>query len=90
MKYFEWSDEKNEMLKKERDISFEEVILAIEMGKLTDRRRHPNKNKHPNQFVFLVEITEYIYVVPFVEDEGKIFLKSIYPDRKLTKKYLGK
>jgi hypothetical protein len=90
MKYFEWSDEKNEMLKKERDISFEEVILAIEKGKLIDRRRHPNKNKYPNQFVFIVEIIEYVYVVQFVEDEGKIFLKTIYPDRKLTKKYLGK
>ena len=90
MKYFEWNYEKNETLKRERNISFEDIILAIEKGNLINRIRHPNKLKYYNQFVFLVDVNDYIYVVLFVEDDKTIFLKTIYPDRKLTKKYLGK
>lgn len=89
MKYFDWNDEKNELLKKLRGISFEEVVLAIENGDLLDRLKHPNSTKYPNQMVFYVMINEYVYAVPFVEDDEKIFLKTIMPDRKATKKYLG-
>ena len=83
MKYFDWNDEKNEMLKKIRGVSFEQVELAIALGDLIDRV------KHPNQKVFLVKIENYIYSVPYVEDNEKIFLKTIIPNSKATKKYFG-
>ncbi|MEN6468173.1 MAG: BrnT family toxin [Smithella sp.] len=89
MKYFDWNDEKNEMLKKVRGVSFEQVELAIATGDLIDRLTHPNPEKYPNQKVFLVRIADYIYSVPYVEDDEKIFLKTIIPNRKATKKYLG-
>lgn len=89
MKYFDWDDEKNELIKKLRGVSFEEVVLAIESGDLLDRLQHPNSVKYPNQKVFYVNINGYVYAVPFVENDEKIFLKTIIPDRKATKKYLG-
>ena len=89
MKYYDWSDKKNELLKKLRGVSFEQVILAIVSGDLIDRLKHPNPDKYPNQKVFLVKIENYIYSVPFVEDDEKIFLKTIIPNSKATKKYLG-
>ncbi len=89
MKYFDWNDEKNEKLKKLRGVSFEQVELAIATGDLIDRLTHPNRTKYPNQKVFIVRVGDYIYSVPYVEDEEKIFLKTIIPDRKATKKYLG-
>ncbi|MBI5676886.1 MAG: toxin [Nitrospirae bacterium] len=89
MKYFDWNDEKNILLKKERGVSFEQVELAIASGDLLDRVRHSNADKYPNQKVFLVRIEDYIYSVPYVEDSDKIFLKTIIPNSKATKKYLG-
>jgi hypothetical protein len=89
MKYYDWNDEKNEQLKRLRGISFEQVVLAIASGDLIDRLRHPNPEKYPNQMVFLVRIEEYLYSVPFVEDDKKMFLKTIIPNRKATKKHLG-
>jgi uncharacterized DUF497 family protein len=89
MKYFDWSDKKNETLKQLRGVSFEEVELAIASGDLIDRMIHPNPAKYPNQKVFFVKIEDYIYSVPYVEDSEKIFLKTIIPNRKATKKYLG-
>jgi len=89
VKYYDWSDKKNELLKKLRGVSFEQVILAIVSGDLIDRLKHPNPDKYPNQKVFLVKIENYIYSVPFVEDDEKIFLKTIIPNSKATKKYLG-
>jgi len=89
MKYFDWNDEKNEMLKKVRGVSFEQVELAIALGDLIDRIRHPNPEKYPNQKVFLVKIEDYVYSVPYVEDDERIFLKTIFPNSKATKKYLG-
>lgn len=89
MKYFDWNDEKNEMLKQSRGVSFEQVELAIATGDLIDRMTYPNPAKYPNQKVFLVRIADYIYSVPYVEDDEKIFLKTIIPNRKATKKYLG-
>jgi uncharacterized DUF497 family protein len=89
MKYFDWNDEKNEKLKKARGVSFEQVELAIASGDLVDRIRHPNPAKYPNQRVFLVRIEDYIYSVPYVEDDEKIFFKTIIPNSKAIKKYLG-
>lgn len=88
MKYFSWSEEKNELLKEERQISFEDVVFYIEMGFLLDVLEHPNQEKYKGQKIFVVQIEDYAYLVPFVEDEHEIFLKTIIPSRKATKKYL--
>lgn len=90
MKYFDWNDGKNELIKKIRGVSFEQVELAIASGDLVDRIKHPNETKYPNQKIFLVKIEDYIYSVPYVEDNERIFLKTIIPNSKATKKYLGR
>ncbi len=90
MKYFDWRLSKNEQLKAERDVLFEDVVFAIDRGDLLDIIEHPNKTKYPNQKIFVVKINDYVYLVPFVEDENIIFLKTVIPSRKMTRKYLGK
>jgi len=90
VKYYDWNKAKNEFLKLERDISFEDVVNAIEENKVLEIRIHPNENKYPNQKILIVEMDNYIYCVPFVENEEKYFLKTIFPSRKLTKRYLFK
>ena len=89
MKYFDWDDEKNEVLTKKRGVSFEQAELAIALGDLIDRVKPPNSAKYPNQKGFIVKIDNYIYSVPYVEDNEKVFLKTIIPNRKATKKYFG-
>lgn len=89
MKYYDWNDEKNELLKKVRGVSFEQVELAIASGNLVDRIKHPNLIKYPDQKIFLVKIEDYIYSVRYIEDNDKIFFKTIIPNSKATKKYLG-
>jgi uncharacterized DUF497 family protein len=88
MKYFSWNEEKNELLLSERHISFEDIILYIEKGFLLDLLEHPNPEKYPGQKIFVVQVEEYVYLVPFVENEGEVFLKTIIPSRKATKRYL--
>ena len=88
MTVFDWDDKKNEKLKKERNVSFEEVIVAIESKKLLDIVEHKNKRKYKKQKIFIVEIDNYAYCVPFEEDNEMVFLKTIFPSKKLTKKYL--
>ena len=89
MKYFDWNEKKNQTLKKIRNISFEEIVLAIDNGKLLDILKHQNMKKYPDQLLLIVEIRNYAYVVPFVEDGESYFLKTIYPSRKATKTYLS-
>ena len=89
MKYFTWSHEKNELLKKRRGISFEETVFHIERGDVADVLEHPNQVRYPGQRVFVVIVNQYAYLVPFEESEDEVFLKTIIPSRKLTKKYLG-
>ena len=88
MKYFDWNEEKNEKLKEERNISFEIIVSQIELGHLLDIVENPNKDKYKNQKILIVEYEEYAYLVPFVEDKDKIFLKTIIPSRKATKNYI--
>lgn len=87
MKYFTWNVEKNENLKVERDVSFEEVVFYIERGHLLDILENPKK-KYQGQRIFVVQIENYVYLVPFVEREKEIFLKTIIPSRKATKRYI--
>ena len=88
MKLFDWSDEKNAWLLVERNVTFEEVVFWIMRGGLIDILEHPNKERYPNQRIFIVKMDDYAYIVPFVEDGDRIFLKTIIPSRKLTRKYL--
>ena len=87
MKYFSWSEEKNELLREERQISFEDVVFYIEQGFLLDVLEHPNQEKYKGQKIFVVQMDEYVYLVPFIEDDREIFLKTIIPSRKATKEY---
>jgi len=90
MKEVNWSNEKNKWLQKERGISFENVKYFIENEEYIDIIEHPNQERYPGQRVFVIDIDEYIYCVPFAESEAEIFLKTIFPSRTLTKKYLKK
>lgn len=90
MKYFDWNEEKNKLLKIEREVSFEDVLIAIESGNLLDIVKHPKEQKYPGQKIFIININNYAYLVPFIENEEKIFLKTIIPSRKATKKYIIK
>lgn len=90
MKYFDWDDAKNEKLKAEREIGFEEIVFLIERGKLLDILEHPQPERHGRRRIFVVQRDKYVYLVPFVEDERTIFLKTIIPSRKATKRYLGR
>lgn len=88
---FEFSAKKNQFLIKERGICFEDVIAAIDDSNLLDIIKHQNEKKYPNQKIYIVRLDGYVYLVPFVrKDEQTVFLKTIFPSRMLTKKYLGK
>ena len=85
---FNWNEEKNELLKSERGISFERIVVAIEEGHLLDVLEHPNKEKYQNQKILVVEIEDYAICVPFVEEpNGDFFLKTLFPSRKYTKHF---
>jgi hypothetical protein len=85
---FDWNNDKNTTLKHERHISFERIVVAIEEDHLLDVLEHPNKDKYPNQFLLIVEIEQYVFIVPCVVDKDVYFLKTIFPSRKYTSKYL--
>ncbi len=88
-KTYNWNSDKNQQLMKERKISFEDIVLNINLGNELDIYDHPNNERYPNQQVSVVRIEDYIYLVPFVENENEIFLKTIIPSRKATKIYIG-
>ncbi len=85
---FNWNEEKNELLKSERGISFERIVVAIEEGHLLDVLEHPNQEKYQNQKILIVEIEGYAICVPFVEEaNGDFFLKTLFPSRKYAKHF---
>lgn len=84
---FEWDPEKNEKLKKERGISFEEIAFLLGEGRLWAVTKHWNPEKYPNQRIFLIPIDDRIFAVPFIQDKESFFLKTAFPSRKLTKQY---
>ena len=85
---YNWNKEKNLLLKRERNLSFEQIVSHIENGYLLDIVEHPNKEKFAHQKILIIKIEEYIISVPFVENGNERFLKTIIPSRKFTKKYL--
>ena len=72
MKYFKWNSDKNEQLKRDRNISFEIITYLIESGKVLDIIENPNQDKYANQFIFIIEYNNYAFLVPFVEEENDI------------------
>ena len=86
---FDWNNEKNEELKDKRNISFEKVVFLIYSGKVLDILEHPNSKKYGNQKLYIIDVNGYAYVVPFVDEGNRRFLKTIFPSRKYTNYYLS-
>ena len=84
-----WNPEKNLELMHERGISFEEILSSIEQGGLLAILDHPNQRKYPNQRIWVVRVRAYAHLVPLVESEEEIFLKTIMPSRKATRQFLS-
>jgi hypothetical protein len=89
VKRFIWNPEKNLQLQLVRDVSFEAVLFHIANGDVLDVLEHPNQDRYSGQRVFVIAIDGYAYLVPFVEDDDEVFLKTIIPSRKATRQYLG-
>ena len=88
MKVIGWDNEKNEWLKKQRGVSFEQVVILLEREDVLEVVEHPNQDKYPGQRIAIVKINDYAYLVPYIQDGEEIFLKSIIPSRKATNKYV--
>jgi hypothetical protein len=88
VKYFSWALTKNRALRAARGISFEEIVYHIERGDVLDILENPNQQRYAGQRVFVVNVQGYAYLVPFVESDAEVFLKTIIPSRKATKRYL--
>jgi hypothetical protein len=89
MKPITWNLEKNRFLQAERNVSFEDVVYHIMAGDILDTVKHPNQERYPCQQIHVIEIEGYAYLVPFVESEDEVFLKTVIPSRKATETYLG-
>lgn len=90
MKTIRWSNEKNEWLKEHRGVCFEQIVISLGKDDVLEILDHPSQEKYPDQKVAIINIEDYAYLVPYVEDEEGIFLKTIIPSRKATGKYLGR
>lgn len=88
MNIFSWDNKKNELLKNSRGVCFEQVVLLMEKGDVLDTIEHPNQERYPEQKIAVVVIDAYVYLVPYVEHNEEIFLKTIIPSRKATNTYL--
>ena len=88
MNIFRWDNEKNELLKKNRGVCFEQVVLLMERGEVLDTIEHPNQERYPGQKIAVVMIDTYAYLVPYVENNEEIFLKTIIPSRKATNQFV--
>ena len=89
MKSINWNTEKSLALKASRGICFEDVVFYIERGDLLDDYQHPNQQEYPGQRIMVIGVADYAYLVPYVENEEELFLKTIIPSRKATQRYLG-
>lgn len=89
MKLISWDPEKNALLKVQRGVSFEDVVFHIMAGDILDTIDHPNQKRYPDQQIHMIAIEDYVYLVPFIESEEDVFLKTIIPSRKATKAYRG-
>jgi uncharacterized DUF497 family protein len=89
MKHFNWNAEKSLLLKGTRGVSFEDAIFHVVKGDLLADYEHPNQRKYGGQRIMVIAIDNYAYLIPYVENEDEIFLKTIIPSRKATEEYLG-
>lgn len=89
MKLLNWNTEKSLMLKESRGICFEDIVFYIEKSDILDDYQHPNQRKYAGQRIIVICIDNYVYLVPYIENEDEIFLKTIIPSRKATETYLG-
>jgi hypothetical protein len=89
MQVIDWNNGKNEWLKQHRGVCFEQVVLLFERGDILEIQENPNQDAYPGQKIAVVRIAEYVYLVPYVQDEEIIFLKTIIPSRKATAKHKG-
>jgi len=89
MSEFDWSDEKNEMLERTRQVCFEDAVVCIQNGDVLDVIRHPNRKRYPNQNIIVLNVGGYVWLVPYVKAKGVRFLKTIIPSRKATREYLA-
>ena len=85
---FDWNPDKNEELKSERGVSLEEIALLLGSGALWKVEEHYNSERYLNQKIFFLPIKEYVYLVPCMEDDETIFLKTAFPSRRATRDYL--
>lgn len=85
---YSFDPDKNAELIKTRHVSFEMAIAALDKQAPLDVLEHLNSSRYGHQKIYVIELNNYVYLVPFVESENKIFLKTIFPSRKFTKKYL--
>ena len=88
MNIFRWDNEKNNLLKSTRGVCFEQVVLIMEKGDVLDTIEHPNQERYPGQKIAVLMIDTYVYLVPYVENNEEIFLKTIIPSRKATNNYV--
>lgn len=86
MKY-DWNPRKNEWLKKERKISFEEVVFHLSQGDVWKVADHPDQLNYPGQKIYFVIIEDFIFLVPHIIEKEYIFLKAIIPSRKATREF---
>jgi uncharacterized DUF497 family protein len=89
MKSINWNTEKSMALKTSRGIGFEDVVFYIERGDILDDYLHPNQQAYAGQRIMVIGIANYAYLVPYIENEEELFLKTIIPSRKATQRYLG-
>jgi hypothetical protein len=89
MKSINWNTDKSIVLKSSRGVSFEDVVFYIERGDIMDDYQYPNQKDYPGQRIMVIHIADYAYLVPYIESEEVLFLKTIIPSRKATQKYLG-
>ena len=88
MKAFDWNEDKSAWLKRVRNVTFEDIVFHIQAGDLLDVIEHGTPGKYPGQRIFVVEVEGYAFLVPFVESDEAIFLKTVIPSRKMTRRYL--
>ena len=86
---YEWDPQKNEWLKRERNISFEKIVFHLSQGDVWKLADHPDQENYPRQRVYFVIVEDYIYLVPHVVEKDCVFLKTIIPSRKATRAYKG-
>lgn len=88
MATFTWNPEKNETLQRERDISFEELVAALEAGGLLADIPHPNQQTYPHQRLLVVNMNGYAYEMPCIPTDDGFFLVTAFASRKATRHYL--